>query len=546
MFGTANIGRAEELEAASKRKLRSGGEDGANESSDKPSATDEEIVEAFDRLHENILARTPWQTGMVFGVQLLLRVSPGYDIDRSSIEGASVYDLSGMLYSGGLHGPAVAVNEIENYEADSKDLELDADGLWIMGTCDPYTSVCVDIETVGVENGDVPDSCEMEGFGDVPLNPVMQTTALFTSIESDGAGNYYTVLKVRISSVSLDLAEDTESIYDGMDPEAVSLILLNKIVLEAYTDGFAIAQSAAESWLTMFMKSLYDSAKDEYEEEEAAADDDDDETEPSSAILEDSEASGFAPSDRLLIGQDISLEKERDIVLGQGHMNTKELPLLTYAVMQCDALRPSGGNFRPSMDARVCALGQLASMTPEAVVKTLAPTLSLWSLEDDKTLVEVLPLREKAILDAWKASGQKDPESVVLLLESTQGVFLFRVDELESFKGKKASKDSRPLKVGEELKAAILAAIDGYRTPPPKWKALKRLLDGESVDLSETRVSPFSLRHVLLEDKPTATGGDRNFVAWKAKMAEKILESVDEIEIGKHKKKGLTGFFFGK
>merc|ERR1712238_252363 len=85
-----------------------------------------------------------------------------------------------------------------------------------------------------------------------------QTCTLFTCVETDGAEpvpNYYTVCKMRVTSLPLLLAEDAESIYDALDPEALS------IVLYVYLTGLVEAQKTAEDWIQSFLVCVYQSAQ---------------------------------------------------------------------------------------------------------------------------------------------------------------------------------------------------------------------------------------------------------------------------------------------
>lgn len=117
-------------------------------------------------------------------------------------------------------------------------------GLWIMGTCDPHTSFTVDLQAA--------DHVQVDGFGEVALRPVMQTCLMYTCIETDGLEpnpNYYTVCKMRVSSLASPLTDDVEQVYDALDPEALCAVLFHKISLDAYLDGVVAAQETAEAWL---------------------------------------------------------------------------------------------------------------------------------------------------------------------------------------------------------------------------------------------------------------------------------------------------------
>jgi len=498
MFGTGNIGSIDD--------------------------DDSEYAEKFERLNENIIARTPWQAGMVFGAQLKFRFSPGIRLETSPIgKPQGAIDPSQFLTVNGLTGPASLLTEDEE-RGKSKVVEEEDEQMFVMGSCDPHTSFALDLEAVA----DLADSCEVEDYGEVELKPVIQTCTLFTCVETDDAEptpNYFTVCKMRVSSVALDYAEDAESVFDGLDPEAVAAILFNKLVLDVYIDGVVMAQKNGEFWLTSFMSALYESANEE------------------NAKMEESDSDyEFEASDRLLDQDDGNLD-ETGILLGEGHFKARFMALVMYSILQCDALRPSGKDYKPSMDARLCAISQLSSMSPSALVKTLAPSLSLWCLKEDKPILSTLPLSKEGILDALDDLEDKNTENSVFLLESTQGLLLFTEND---FGSKKVTKSKYGSLSGKNFRETVDGALVGYRTFPPQWKGIEKLFQNHRyVDLNDLEVPMEELEPMLLEDKPTFSG-DNDFTEWKERIAEGIKGEIEEEDESKKKGQGrLSRFFFG-
>lgn len=536
MFGTANIGVVEDMlysnEFGEDKKSRGWG---FGKGKDSSSAVDHtKSIKNFERLFENILSRTPWQSGMVFGARMKLRLSPGLTVDETPIKAFSKgkIELVHYLYSKGLTGAAVSVNEDKEDEGkkssnDEGDVE---EHTWMMGSCDSYASLNIELQI----NGELPDSVETEEFGLVALKPVMQTCTLYTCVEMDDSGDYFTVCKIRVSSVALEIGDDVEAIYNGLDSEAMIVILFNKMVLDAYMTGFRQVQDTAESWLIQVMLAVYQAAK----AEKARLEEDRD--------LENT--FNFVSGDRLLDENGGSLEDE-DIMVGEGHFKMKLLALSTYAVLQCEALRPCESDSDISMDARLCAITQMSSMTPSALVSTLAPSLSLWSLKDDEAIIDPLPLSREGILDALENLGAEITEDTVLLLESTRGVLLFDAADL---KEETTTTAKRPITVGPKFQSAVVDAFSVHRTSPYNWKPLEDLLSNNGKgDLNEIRVPASVLRSMLVEDMPTCRG-DRNFTEWKSKIAESIFEDIEVIkeiekkEEAKRHRKGMMRFGFGK
>ena len=620
MFGTANANNAF-----------------AKINNDDDSDDEKREVEEEDNwllLFENIVARTPWQDRMAFGVQMRLRLPIGFRLDSEPVEldpSMPELQLASFLTSGGLTGPASSVI----------DHDSDDGFLWCMGTCDSHTSFTFDLEvdpdTVNEADG-VPDSCEMEDVGDVTIKPVMQTCTLFTCIETDGAEpvpNYFTVCKMRVTNTSLSLANDVESIVDGLDPEVLSAVLYQKIALDSYLDGFLNAQRTAESWLQAFMIGLYHSAQQKQAELEAdtesdndtddgdsndddeekdkeksksgllsffsrkklpasddsttssssdsssssSSDDDDDESkekhdEEIAAVageekdVEDKDTkkhnevndddnsddeeedivTKFVVGNRLLDEEGGNLDDE-EILMGGGHFKAGILPFLVYSIMQSDGLRPSrDGVYQPSMDARLCAIAQMGSMTPKAMAKSVAPFLSLWSIKDDEPIIETLPLSLAGISNAIEELGDlHDDKDGVLLLESPLQVSLFPLSSLNKIIAKggdstdaEEEEHQESIEVGPELESTILSGLNGFRTSP--WNTY--VDDGSMTVILEDIKDLVSF---LLEDKPTALGDD-DFNEWKSRIANLVREEVDiDDEDEEATPRGLRRFLpFGK
>jgi hypothetical protein len=462
--------------------------------------SDTTLSPSMDTLHDNIMARTPWQAGMVFGSQLRLRISPGFELEDAPVEmqAKQKLQLAPFLSSGGLMGPAYASD--------------DQGGLWTMGTCDPYTSLTVDLQAAK----HVKDRYHVDGFGEVALRPVIQTCMMYTCIETDGSNecpNYYTVCKMRISSIALPLVDYAELIYDALDPEALAAVLFHKISLDAYLSGFMAAQDTAESWLRSLMVCVYHSAQVEQAKLEKAVKT---QQQIQQASLVDA---GFIASERLL-DLDGDLEVQ-DVLMGYGHPKVAVIPLLVFALMQCDALRPSGGNFQPSIDARLCALAQMASMTPPVLAKAIAPSLMLWSMKQDELIMETLPLRMKGISEALESIAEDNDG--ILLMDSPRQVMLYLADRIRPIENGGTSRRRVVVEIGPDLEVAILSCLKGSRTVPSKWKDLEAFLDGK--EFKETPSIEFE--STLLEDAPTASGVV-NFKEWKMEMALTIQEDLEK------------------
>ena len=445
-----------------------------------------------ETLQHQIKVRTPWQSGVVFGGELRLRISPGFQVDANPVEPIDdkKYDnlhLAPFTTSGGIMGPATAE------EAESQ--------LWVLGTCDPYTSVTVDLEVI---DADIRNTCNVDEFGDVVLKNVIQTCFAYTILEEDENGEVYVVRKLQVSCMSLQLAREAEALFDALDPEALAVVLFQKLLLSSLQDGIVETQQIGKNWLKSILVCVYLSAEVQHDKrtnrllDEAGLDD---------GVAIPGCSPSFISSARLLDeeGQQFSAE---DILLGQGHEQIQILPFLAYALLQCDGLRPTNGSFRPSMDGRCAALAQMSSMTPSVLAKCIAPCLQLWSTREDTQIIPMVDLNRDVIV----SSLQEATEGDVFFLDSPQCIMLWKAKTGTG--NSDTPEGEQEIKIGPNLKAAIDSASAAYRTAPAiQYKF------GENDYERADRI----LDDVLIEDKPTANGL-ANFIEWRSEIARMVQE----------------------
>ena len=434
-------------------------------------------------LQEQLLVRAPWQPGMTFGTELRLRLSPGFELEDSPVEkvGRAKLQVATFLASGGIMGPAVS----------------EEPGLWLMGTCDPHTCLTVDIQA----DKKVKDRFKVDGFGEVALKPVIQTCVAYTCIEKDEDGNYHTVRKMRVSSVPVPLSSDTELFFDALDPEVLTAVLFHKLALNAYQEGFKVSPETAESWLRALLVCVYQSAIVEQARIEKLMD-----KQGRMAGMD----TAFKGHERLL-DQEGDLEVE-DVLMGKGHEKVSYMPLMLFALLQSDALRPTVGSFRPSMDARCAAITQMAYMSPSIIAKYLAPTLQLWSAQDDELILESVNLSKKSIHNSLEELQDK---GLVLLLNSPQRILVYRPDRAglsEVVTGRGA------VRLGPKLKAAVDASAKEYVSTP---EILYELGDPKTKEEQDKGARRFD--YFLLEDKATASG-IKDYTEWKVELAVGVQE----------------------
>lgn len=366
---------------------------------------------------------------------------------------------------------------------------------------------------------------------------------------------------MRICNCPVPLAKHAEAMYASLDQEALAVTLFHKLAVAALQDGILESAVLAQRWLLFLLNCIYLSAED-YQEKL------DELNEKGIDIIGDKNhgLSGnmFYPNERLLNrdGGDLS---RHDVLLAQGHERMCSVPLMMYLLLQCDALRKysydrfknndtSDGrgnnnttsiNFRNGIntDLRTCAMMQMISMTPNQLVRCIAPRIQIWETGKNITepFIDVIELKMEAIhagVLEYCNSGMisrttGNTADLILLVDAPDHIVLLDgryinvvYDNTKTNLIKEtAHKDHsalqrKPLVLGLGLEEAIKEASMSYRTRP----IIVYDIDQSS---SNGRGTMKILKDFLIEDTKCLSlaimsEGCNNFDKWKRYIAQKV------------------------
>lgn len=149
-----------------------------------------------------------------------------------------------------------------------------------------------------------------------------------------------------------------------------------------------------------------------------------------------------------------------EILLAQGHDELQHIPLLIFSLLQCDALRPSTGNFCPSIDSRCAALVNMRNMPPSTLSRCIAPRLELWdgSKATKEATIDFLNLNLKDILDEvhYRAT-----EGALLFLDCPRQIVVYDCVGIGA---------SKTLECKNQLPEGLMAVVEdakkSYRVEP--------------------------------------------------------------------------------
>jgi hypothetical protein len=479
------------------------------------------------RLEYELLSRTPWQIGRVYGAELRVRISPGYVVDPNTV--TRIHNIIGPqlapLYNeAGCIGPASSVNESSQ--------------LWRMGTTDQYTSYTFDLTMI--PNTITRDQITLDGLDyEINIHPVIQICFAYTTIvsetdEATGVVSYYTVRQMRIANRIVPFAYTVEALLASIDTEALAVVLFHRIALASYQDGIIEASNMTQQWLQCFLVCVYKSAMEQFAIEEQNR---------QNGIIEsnynlyDKSYRYYYPGERLLFLEgELSAE---DVLLAQGHERLRPIVLMVYLLLQCDPFRCSNDHYKPSYDDRCAKLANLSSMTPSSLTRCIAPRIQLWESGMDvmEPIYDVLDLRsdaiQAAILECTSTasnSNGRSPPGLILFLDTPEQIVLMDARYVNNTNNlgsnasnglrhqsstKQHNKDDDRLVIGIGLQNAINDAASSYRVRPPIIYELHQ---------SDTNGERTLLRLVdhLIEDTYHVASDSENFNDWRTQIAQDV------------------------
>jgi len=270
----------------------------------------------------------------------------------------------------------------------------------------------------------------------------------------------------------------TEAILNGIDMEALAVILFHHFHNTGHNEGWSMIRSAAQDWLVTILLATYRSA--EYFQQF--------QTKQQHMLLDPKHVGTFYPQERLLSTSTSSLlkedwAKERNVLLANGHDVIHSLPLLVFSLLQSKA-------FQGNIESRWVEISKLKTMPPSALARCLAPRLELWS-STGQVLERHLPLKLSDLISKLETynTNNNDKETSFLLLDSPQHIMVLAsptqllctpppslVNEEENNNNSKNNnhpntnhKQSRKKRVvvPKDLKIAVEEATKSYSVTPP-------------------------------------------------------------------------------
>ncbi len=237
-----------------------------------------------------------------------------------------------------------------------------------------------------------------------------------------------------------------------------------------------------------------------------------------------SEETLFA-SDRLLDFPG-STKSRKEILLAQGHEELQHLPLLTYALIQCDALRSSHGDFKPSLDARAAAAANMSNMTPDTLARCIAPRIEFWisGKSSQAPLIETVNMSLEevryAIVDQVGTHDDLNPNEEyngpvpIIFVDSPSGVLFYDCRDLCRLRPSKRE-DIPPSLIESKNEA-----LKSYRVSPPFFS----LVGEENINSHEgIKV----LEDAMVEDSFTSSKQEP-YGKWCTILAEILFSEISD------------------
>ena len=451
-----------------------------------------DAVSDADAFGKELQSRAPWGRQPVgFGCLLRLRSSQGFQVDVTDVESSSEKgpQLGPLSVNRGLLGSASATK---------------SDGLWQMGVCDHQQTVTIDLQVTNR----LKMYTHLDGMGEVAIRHCVQICFAFTTVVYDAERNEYLTKRImRVSSRSMPVVTHSEFLYAQLDPAALAVVLFHKLATATYSEGLWQTQDVGRNWLKYALVCAYKSAEDYFAETKSR--------EERGFTLGRDQPKFFANERLLDRNGDLT---DVEILLGHGNDNLRVLPLLVWGLLQSDSFRPVSGPFRPTIDARSAAMGQLASMPPGVLTRSIVPRLELWSSDSNaaEPIVDGLPLSVEAValhlMEASQTNNNND-DKLVLFLDSPQRIVVCHSGHM------RATQSAQAVVVSDALEQAVSDAVNSYRTAPPVTYAL----DLGTMPLTQV------WQDAMVEDALEA-GAHLSFDGWKIELAKEIAKEVIEAD----------------
>lgn len=429
-------------------------------------------------LEQEIQARLP----TFFGGLLKVRLSPGFKIDTNPVaqNGLSL-DIGSFYVDKGIMGSGASTEQ---------------EALWQLGVCDAKQSMTLDMEVTNK----IQRSMFVDGVGEVALKPCIQASFEYTAVvpRRNEKDEFVTVRRLRICTLHMPMATSVEDLYAAIDLEALSIVLMHKLNISAFSESLSEAQEIGKDWLKDVMVCAYRSANNTHKLDQHRVKD------GHSQQMQQDDL--FHASSRLLNVSGGELTED-EILLGQGHKNLRHIPRIVWCILNCDALRPSSSQYQPSLDARCASLSQMSTMTPSVFARCIFPRVELWQSgnESNEAIESGLGLSLESLALHVMEQRQIDPQ-LIIFVDSPHGILVCDSRHLVSSEGD-------GVEIGDALQNAIRSAIERYRTPPHVTIALDL---SSSVDLTD----------YMIED--SLNEFHQNFSKWKAGVAVAISNDLEE------------------
>jgi hypothetical protein len=231
----------------------------------------------------------------------------------------------------------------------------------------------------------------------------------------------------------------------------------------------------------------------------------------------------FYLNDRLVNSKGTA-KSRRDALLGQGHDVLQHLPLVIFSLFQCDALRPNSGDFNPSVDARAAAAANMSNMTPDVIVRCIAPRIEFWisgkdtnEALDESVNMNIRDIRYTIVDQIATADGEKYQKIVPLLfVDAPYNTFIYDLRDLYNLRP--ATEDDLP----DALLETKNEAVASYRVPPPTFVSTY-----EDDHIAAYRAYS-CFKDVLVEDSVTSSKHE-SFEGWCIVLAEILFFEITKL-----------------
>ena len=152
-----------------------------------------------------------------FGATLKVRLSSSLSICNQTLRGTKQLSQSAFVKQGLKWPYAIDSGIFGSVSPSNYD-----DSLVMMGACDDFSTISFEVDMLS-QAGSTVNSAGIDQHA-IDLPPCIQTSFVYTALVNAGNSHYITVRRLRVFTMTLAVATDSEQFFKSLDAEVLGVV----------------------------------------------------------------------------------------------------------------------------------------------------------------------------------------------------------------------------------------------------------------------------------------------------------------------------------